>query len=231
MKLFFSAVVFIAITGYCAAQTDSISPGKASVQVTVTNFNKVPQPGEKIIFNAKKSGQQYTGIADEGGKFALLLPVGDTFIIKVKTIVDSTKYGIISIPALAEGMYYNEPFLVNVKFEAARSYKLDNVYFDFGKASLRPESNKELNELHDYLSRKTKINIEIAGHTDNVGNDADNLKLSQQRADAIRQFLIKKGIAPARVIAKGYGETQPVSDNTTDKGRQLNRRTEVKILD
>ena len=77
---------------------------------------------------------------------------------------------------------------------------------------------------------KENEKIEIAGHTDNVGNDADNLKLSQQRADAIRQYLIKKGIQPPRVIAKGYGASQPVADNSTDEGRRRNRRTEVKIL-
>ena len=77
---------------------------------------------------------------------------------------------------------------------------------------------------------KENEKIEIGGHTDNVGSDADNLKLSQQRAEAIRQYLIKKGIQPARVIAKGYGASEPVADNSTNEGRQNNRRTEVKIL-
>jgi outer membrane protein OmpA-like peptidoglycan-associated protein len=125
---------------------------------------------------------------------------------------------------------FSEPFIVTVKFEPARSYRLDNVYFDIGKYSLRPESFKELNELVEYMKWRENEKIEIAGHTDNVGTDADNLKLSQNRAEAIKQYLIKKGISANRVIAKGYGASQPVADNSTDEGKQKNRRTEVKIL-
>jgi outer membrane protein OmpA-like peptidoglycan-associated protein len=158
------------------------------------------------------------------------LPPGDKYIITVKSITDSTKYGSITIPALGQDEFYTEPFKVNVKFEAARTYTLDNVHFDFGKATLRPESFAELEELVSYLKNKDEIRIEIAGHTDNVGQDADNLKLSQQRADAIRNYVLKKGIQPARIIAKGYGAAEPVADNDTDEGRQLNRRTEVRIL-
>ena len=137
---------------------------------------------------------------------------------------------IFNIPALPPDQFYSEPFKVNIKFEAARSYTLDNVQFDFGKATLRPESFTELGELVSYLKNKDNIKVEIAGHTDNVGKDADNLKLSQQRADAIRNYVIKKGIQPARIIAKGYGAAEPIADNDTDEGRQLNRRTEVRVL-
>jgi Outer membrane protein and related peptidoglycan-associated (lipo)proteins len=95
---------------------------------------------------------------------------------------------------------------------------------------LRPESFAELDELVSYLKWKENEKVEIGGHTDNVGNGTDNLKLSQQRAESIRQYLLKRGIHPTRVVAKGYGASQPVDDNSTDEGRQRNRRTEVKIL-
>ncbi len=72
--------------------------------------------------------------------------------------------------------------------------------------------------------------IEIAGHTDNVGSASDNQKLSENRAEAIRQYLITKGVAATRVAARGYGSLQPVADNSTYDGRQKNRRTEVRIL-
>ena len=201
-----------------------------AVNVLVTDFKSKPRPGEQIIFISKKSGEKFSGRAGKDGKFSTTLPIGDTFVIKVKTIVDSTKYGLISIRQLEPDERFTEPFFVNVKFEPARSYRLDNVYFDFGKFTLRPESFAELDELVSYLKWKENEKIEIGGHTDNVGNDTDNLKLSQQRAEAIRQYLIKKGIQSARVSAKGYGASQPVADNSTDEGRQRNRRTEVKIL-
>ena len=215
------------------AQTDDSSGAgqqTAPVNVLVTDFKNKPRPGEQIIFISKKNGEKFSGRAGKDGKFSTTLPTGDTFVIKVKTIVDSTKYGLISIRQLEPDEQFTEPFTVTVKFEPARSYRLDNVYFDFGKFTLRSESFTELDELVSYMKWKENEKIEIAGYTDNVGNDADNLKLSQQRADAIRQYLIKKGIQPARVIAKGYGASQPVADNSTDEGRQRNRRTEVKIL-
>ena len=117
-----------------------------------------------------------------------------------------------------------------MKFETAKTYTLDNVHFDVAKATLRPDSFSELEELVTYLKNKTDISIEIAGHTDNVGKDADNLRLSQQRADSIREYIIKKGIESKRVSAKGYGASEPIAPNDTDKGRQSNRRTEVHIL-
>ena len=189
-----------------------------------------PDPASRSYLSLRKTEKKFSGRAGKDGKFSTILPIGDTFIIKVKTIVDSSKYGLISIRQLEPDEQFTEPFLVNVKFEPARSYRLDNVYFDFGKYTLRSESFAELDELVSYMKWKENERIEIGGHTDNVGNDADNLKLSQQRAEAIRQYLIKKGIQPARVIAKGYGASQPVADNSTDEGRQKNRRTEVKIL-
>ncbi len=72
--------------------------------------------------------------------------------------------------------------------------------------------------------------IEIAGYTDNVGTDEANLKLSQERADAIRDYLMKRGVSHLKIIAKGYGEADPVATNETPEGRKLNRRTEIHIL-
>ncbi|HEY6502476.1 MAG TPA: OmpA family protein [Chitinophagaceae bacterium] len=210
--------------------TDAGQPGLAPVNVFVTDMKGVPSKGEQVLFKSDVTGKTYGGRSDATGKFSLQLPAGAIYMITIKSLTDTTKYGKISIPALKPDEFFTEPFKVNVKFEAAKSYTLDNVHFDFGKATLRPGSFTELEELVSYLKNKEGIKVEIAGHTDNVGKDAENVKLSQQRADAIRNYVIKKGIQPVRVIAKGYGASQPVADNNTDEGRQLNRRTEVKIL-
>jgi len=223
-------ILFIPISVTAQTGKDSTTQKLADVNVIVTDFKKIPRPGEQIIFISKRSGTKFSGRAGKDGKFSLKLPSADTFVIKVKTIVDSTKYGLISIRELQPDEEFAEPFTVTVMFEPARSYRLDNVYFDFGKYTLRPESYKELDELVSYMKWRENEKIEIAGHTDNIGSAPDNLKLSQQRAEAIRQYLIKKGIAASRVIAKGYGSTDPVADNSTYEGRQQNRRTEVRIL-
>lgn len=209
---------------------DSIKNTLAKVDVIVTDMKGKPSKGEQILFKSEATKKTVSARSDASGKFSLWLPPGDKYIITVKSITDTTKYGVINIAALEPDQFYTEPFKVNVKFEPARKYTLDNVHFDFGKATLRPESYPELEELVGYLKNKDAIRVEIAGHTDNVGKDADNVRLSQQRADAIRNYVIKKGIEPARVTAKGYGASQPIGDNETDQGRQLNRRTEVRIL-
>ena len=227
-----SSILLLVIPASVLSQTtDGIRTQKpADVNVIVTDFKKVPRPGEQIIFISKKNGNKFSGRAGKDGKFSLKLPSADTFTIKVKTIVDSTKYGMIAIRELQPGEEFAEPFTVTVMFEPAKSYRLDNVYFDFGKYTLRPESFTELDELVSYMKWRENEKIEIAGHTDNVGNAPDNQKLSEQRAEAIRQYLIKKGISASRIIARGYGSTDPVADNSTYEGRQKNRRTEVRIL-
>lgn len=164
-----------------------------------------PSQGEQIFFKNESLRKVVSGRSDAAGRFSLQLPVGAKYVITVKALNDTTSYGVIDIPAPGPGEYYTEPFKADIKFEPARSYTLDDVQFDFGKATLRSTSFPELEELVTYLRYKDNIHIEIAGHTDNIGKDADNLKLSQQRAEAIRNYILKKGIQPNRVVAKGYG--------------------------
>ena len=189
-----------------------------------------PRKGDRILFIGSKTSRSFTGVSGASGKFSIQLPGGDIYNIIVKNLGDSVKRATLEIPALRPDEYYSDAFSINIRYEPARSFTLDNVHFDFGKATLRTESFAELNELVDFLIARLEDKIEIAGHTDNVGKDADNLRLSQARADAIRAYLIKKGISSARIIAKGYGATRPIADNESEEGRQLNRRTEVWIL-
>lgn len=104
------------------------------------------------------------------------------------------------------------------------------IQFDFAKATIRPESNKLLDEAVKVLKQYPELRIAISGHTDNVGDAAKNLELSQQRADAVKAYLVGKGIDTGRVETRGAGANEPVADNSTDKGRQENRRIEFKLL-
>jgi outer membrane protein OmpA-like peptidoglycan-associated protein/tetratricopeptide (TPR) repeat protein len=108
---------------------------------------------------------------------------------------------------------------------------LKNVFFEIAKADLRPESLVELNRLRQLLEDNPTLNIQINGHTDNVGSDADNLQLSDARAKAVYNYLIENGIDASRLSSKGFGETQPIDTNDTDDGRQKNRRTEFIVVD
>ncbi|MFN6117305.1 MAG: OmpA family protein [Flavobacteriales bacterium] len=109
---------------------------------------------------------------------------------------------------------------------------LRNIFFNTASYELLPASNAELDKLVQLLRNNPTLRIELGGHTDNVGNDAANQKLSEQRAQAVREFVVNKGIEVTRITAKGYGETRPVADadNDTEEGRARNRRTEVTVL-
>jgi len=108
--------------------------------------------------------------------------------------------------------------------------RLNNIFFDFGKATLRPESFPELDRLVELLNKEHNMNIEIEGHTDNIGSVEINLKLSTDRANAVMEYLISKGISAERIAARGIGEGEPISSNDELEGKQLNRRVEFTVL-
>lgn len=120
--------------------------------------------------------------------------------------------------------------------KANESIVLNNVFFEFDSDKLTADSKTELNKLFSLLSNNPSIKVEIQGHTDSKGNDKYNMKLSQKRAESVKNYLTKKGIKASRITAKGYGETQPIAKNQNDdgsdneEGRALNRRIELKIL-
>jgi OmpA-OmpF porin, OOP family len=103
------------------------------------------------------------------------------------------------------------------------------IYFDYNKSTIKSVSFPLLNEVAQALKDNPKITVRIEGHTDSRGDDAFNMKLSGKRAEAVRTYLIKQGVARERMEAKGYGETVPIADNRTDEGRSQNRRVEFII--
>lgn len=109
----------------------------------------------------------------------------------------------------------------------AKKLVLEGVNFDFDKATLRPADVSDLDKNVDQLKTWGDVDIEVAGHTDSMGSDKYNMTLSRQRAEAVRNYLISKGVAANRLTAKGYGESQPVADNATEEGRFKNRRVEL----
>jgi len=114
--------------------------------------------------------------------------------------------------------------------EVGMTVRLKNIYFDFDRTTLKPESFIELNKVVEFLKQNSKLVIEIAGHTDSKGSDEYNLNLSQGRSQAVVDYLISQGIESSRLQAHGYGETKPIDTNETDEGRANNRRVEFTIL-
>lgn len=116
------------------------------------------------------------------------------------------------------------------KLEVGLSVRLNNIFFDFDKTTLRPESFPELDKVAELMEQNDGLFIEIGGHTDDKGSDDYNQKLSHGRAEAVRTYLLEKWIDPARVTAMGYGESKPEVVNDSDENRQVNRRVEFTIL-
>jgi OOP family OmpA-OmpF porin len=234
MKNFLLLLFFTALfpTGFSQTTPVLNLPKDAKVEGSVSDMRtKQPKNNELVVFRSQKNSNEYQAISDSTGKFSTRLPAGDKYDIYIMGFKDSSSYNVLDIPALGPNSYYKNPFTVNLQFDPPKTFVLDDVEFDFGKSTLRIQSYRTLDDLVDYLKRKPNERIEIGGHTDNIGSDEKNLVLSLERAKSIVAYLIAKGISNDRLVAKGYGAEEPIEDNSTEEGRQKNRRTEVKILD
>jgi OOP family OmpA-OmpF porin len=193
---------------------------------------KTLEPIEAAIIYEDLANGNNEGIAisDPGtGAYQIVLPYGKDFgfnssqenYIPISDNLDLTKVG--EYQEITRDLYM-------VPFEKGQVVRINNIFFEFGKADLKPESFPDLNRLVALLQSKPKLEIELGGHTDNVGTDDANNKLSAARAFSVVKYLTTKGIAAARLKASGYGKTRPVTTNDTDEGRAQNRRVEFTIL-
>ncbi len=181
-----------------------------------------------LIDNA--SGQTIASFRSNAtsGRYLVSLPSGTNYGIVVRQdgyLFHSENFDLPAGAAYAE-VVKDIPLK---RLEVGTTIVLRNIFFDTGKATLRPESTAELERLQKLLTETPALKLEMAGHTDDVGEAAMNQDLSQRRAQAVVTYLTQHGIGAARLTAAGYGETQPVAPNTTKGGRQLNRRTEFKV--
>lgn len=163
------------------------------------------------------------------GKFLVSLPSGTNYGIAVKAegyLFHSENFDLPDTAAYQEV----EKDIYLKKVVVGKSIVLRNIFFDVAKSSLRSESTAELNRLVALMVENPSIRIEIGGHTDNVGSDEYNQKLSENRAKSVVDYLIENGINKGRLEWKGYGEASPIAGNDTPEGRQQNRRTEFKII-
>jgi len=164
------------------------------------------------------------------GKYLVVLPAGRLYSVsanKEAFFSHSERFDVPSTTTFQEVVKN----IALKPIEKGAKVVLNNIFFETGKATLSSESRVELGKAIDLMKANPTMIIEVGGHTDNVGDDAFNMKLSHDRAKSVRDYLIAGGIASARVQAKGYGETNPVATNDTEDGRKANRRTEFVILE
>jgi outer membrane protein OmpA-like peptidoglycan-associated protein len=177
---------------------------------------------------------------DEVGEFLLCLPKGKNYDLSVSEKgylfysdnFELTDKNTVNTPQILNIVLQKIPVMAaNSTTTAAvpvtnKAIILKNVFFETGSAALKSASLEELNRLRDLLKENMDLKIQISGHTDNQGSDAMNMTLSENRAKAVKEYLIGQGINSSRLSSKGFGKTQPIDTNDTEAGRKNNRRTE-----
>lgn len=165
----------------------------------------------------------------QNGEFLIVLPIGGDYAMYVQKegyLFHSENFSLLT--ALPD-----KPYIINVALQpinAGEMITLKNIFFETASAELLNTSQNELNKVVDLMKKNPSMKIQVNGHTDNVGADADNMKLSVSRSLSVKNYLIEHGIDAGRITNKGFGETKPIDTNATDQGRANNRRTEIEIL-
>ncbi len=219
------------VAGIPVTPVSTGSAGKVTVfkGLTLDSLSKVPV-GANMTVTDNKSGILINETVSNRvtGKFLLTLPVGRNYNVTFKADGYMFHSENFDIPEGGITGQVEEEVLLK-KIEIGNKVILKNIFFDFDKSTLRDESVTELNNLKEFMNNNPSVRIELSGHTDSRGSAAYNLRLSDSRAKAVHDWLVKNGIAANRLESKGYGLDKPIATNSTDEGRQLNRRTEFLI--
>lgn len=179
------------------------------------------------------STQEQVGVYtsnSSSGNYIVILPAGKNYGVRVESPGYLFQSKNIDIPVLDHYKEIDDSICLE-RLKVGTKIVLRNVFFDVDKATLRHESETELTRLVEILMNNKDIKIQISGHTDSDGNEDHNLKLSEARAHAVVNYLIKKGIEAFRLTFKGFGEDHPIRPNDSPENKQLNRRTEIEIIE
>lgn len=185
-----------------------------------------PIPASLVLW--KKEASSDTTLNATDGKYSTQITSPGWYILRAKADGHLDGTDSVQIDNLKLGQVQKD--LVLKPLEVGLTVRLNNIYFDFDKTTLKSESFTELDKVVQFLNDHPSLEIEIAGHTDDKGSDDYNLNLSQGRAQAVVDYIVGQGIDSSRLEAHGYGETKPIASNDTDEGRAENRRVEFTIL-
>jgi outer membrane protein OmpA-like peptidoglycan-associated protein len=217
---------------------ESKTLGTVSVSGTITNRDSKPIPGAKISIKDNNTGAlvdtYYSNVTD--GKYYFVLQRGQNYYLSYEAQGFMFQSENVNVPK--EPLYSEmNKVIVLEPIQKGTKITLNNLFFESGKSNISKQSQVELEKLYTLMKENVTLVIEIAGHTDNKGVAKANMKLSQDRANSVVTYLVKKGIEAKRLVAKGYGPSQPVASNTLPNkkpdpvGMQKNRRVEMKVLE
>jgi outer membrane protein OmpA-like peptidoglycan-associated protein len=227
-----------------AAQARGVNPSKirpsrseAALRLFVVDKENGPIQGIVIAVTSPSGTKYYTEETDAEGYAELLVPIGHTYDLTYLTLGRrdvSAKVTVSDKP--------NQNLKLTLRYrreeypgsagsgEPVRRFVLRGVQFETGKAKLLPDSFERLESVVEFMTYKKSARVEISGHTDNVGRPRDNKALSERRAQAVRDYLVSKGVARDRIETVGHGSERPIATNDTEDGRQQNRRIEATEL-
>jgi len=199
---------------------------KTKTNITLKNEFGIAYPNAKILFSSLDTNFIIT--VDKNGQTVFNLDQGVEF--SVSCIVGDEKYDFNEIIFINRDKNISE-VNIDLQFDLYESiFEIKNLNFVSGKYEIQKKYFNDLENLILILNEQNKINIEIAGHTDSIGDNKTNQILSENRAISVKKFLVKNSINPNRIFCVGYGEKQPIESNKTEKGREKNRRIEIRIL-
>jgi len=197
----------------------------AAMRLFVIDKDKGPIPGIVICLTSPAGVKRCTEETDADGYAEVLVPTGQKYDIAYLSLGRTDVAASVNVT--------DEP-KQNIKLTLrykprppAPPFELTGIEFDTARATLRPGSTGKLDVVYEFLRLKRHAEVQISGHTDNVGKPKANKTLSEQRAQACRAYLMAKGIDGARIKTAGFGDERPIAPNDTDEGRQKNRRIEV----
>ena len=217
---------------YCFDLDDNLRPNPVTyVKGRVTDKETgLPVEASLEMVDLETRQPLYTAKSDvQTGEYLACIQTGSNVLLNVS----AKGYPFYSENFQVEKSYTSlQPYWKDIHLQQAEVgtvVVLKNIFFDFDRSDLKPESYEELDRLVDYLLHN-KVNVEIGGHTDDQGGDEYNDRLSQNRAKAVYDYIVQHGIDSSRLSYRGYGKRQPIADNSTEEGRAANRRTEFKIV-
>ncbi len=191
--------------------------------------NQEPVIAKLELIDVDVSRVVATAISDASGKYKVKIPAPKSYGVEIIAKNYLLYLDAIDLSKEPADEIIIRNFMLD-RVEVGVKVILKNIFFAFGKSTLKPESYEELNHVVKLLQNNETLRIEISGHTDNIGSYKYNKKLSEDRAKAVVDYLVKKGISQNRLEYKGYAYDQPVAPNNTEEGRAQNRRVEFKVL-
>lgn len=204
----------------------------AVIEGVVSNANTSEPLGALVLIEDIDTGEliAINKSNTESGEYLVVLPAGRNYSVSASK--DGYFFYSQSFDLPKDTTYQEITKDIGLEpIEKGTKVVLNNIFFESGRAELKPISYVELNKAAELLENNGSMVIEVGGHTDNLGSEDSNLRLSQARANAVVEYLKLAGIEETRLQAKGYGESTPIADNATNEGRKTNRRTEFVIVE